>query len=119
MRSKSTIDRLFLLVVVILLAASVAVAESFGDLWSSDSLTKVMRSSMPGDAAGDAVAVSGGRGEIVSGQAVFRPRTDVGGAVVSVSDLIARNSNGRIPASAVKLQWVRYIDITERSEERR
>ncbi len=84
---------------------------SFGTLWPSDCLTKVLRSARA-DGLSDALRMSGARGETVSGQAVFRPEIDTGSAAVSISDLRHRGSTATIPAGAVKLQWVRYIDIT-------
>lgn len=82
-----------------------------GMLWPSDCLTKVMRSARA-DKPFDALRISGARGETVSGQVVLRPEIDAGTATVSISHLRHRGSTALVPAEAVKLQWVRYIDIT-------
>lgn len=80
-------------------------------LWPSNGLTKVMRSDLPGPGLASALEISGARGETVSSQAVFRPPKDVNAASVSVSDLRHMEGHALISASAVKLQWVRYIDV--------
>jgi len=82
-----------------------------GSLWASDSLTKVMRSAAPHQDRGGPVLLAGAQGEMVSGQAVFRPTEDLARATTSISDLQHRLSDASIPARAVKLQWVRYIDV--------
>jgi hypothetical protein len=85
-------------------------AVSQTELWPSDASTKVMRSDKPASGP-DALVISGARGEVVSSQAVFRPVEDVTAASVSISDLRHSKEDASIPATAVKLQWVRYIDI--------
>jgi hypothetical protein len=80
-------------------------------LWAADCLTKVMRSETPGEGTAAAMELSGARGETVSGQAVFRPTGDVPAATVQITDLRHKTSDTVLPADAVKLQWVRYIDI--------
>ncbi|KPL10705.1 hypothetical protein AMJ85_05325 [candidate division BRC1 bacterium SM23_51] len=67
-------------------------------LWASDSLTKVMQSARrsAGEGEGTVLTMSGARGEIVSGQAVFRAPKDLAAATVRISDLPHRA--GRMPA---------------------
>lgn len=90
-----------------------ATADSPGTLWSSDSLTKVMPSAVPAvDDAGSPMRIRGAKGEIASGQAVFRPRTRLSGVTATISDMKLRGGVGAVPASAIKLQWVRSIDVT-------
>ena len=62
------------------------------------------------------LTLSGTRGEIVSGQAVFFPGSPINAATVSISNLTHTRSGKTIPASAVKLQWVRYIDVARNTE---
>ncbi|MDM8008059.1 MAG: DUF6067 family protein [Phycisphaerae bacterium] len=88
-----------------------AASAEIGVLRPSDCLTKEMRSA-GAEKASDALSISGARGETVSGQAVFHPETDARSATASISDLLHHGSTASIPAGAVKLQWVRYIDIT-------
>jgi len=85
-------------------------------LWASDPLTKVLRSAEPAKPQTEAAQWSGARCEIASGQAVFWSPTPVDRAEASVSDLRHRASGAVIPAAAVRLQWVRYIDITRNSD---
>ncbi len=80
-------------------------------LWASDCLTKVMRSTTRPAKGAAALDLYGARGETVSGQAVFRTGKDLAGATAAVTDLRRSGSDATIPASAVKLQWVRYIDV--------
>ncbi|HOW72606.1 MAG TPA: DUF4091 domain-containing protein [Phycisphaerae bacterium] len=84
-------------------------------LWPESCLAKVLRTAEAGPAP-LALEVSGARGEIVSAQAVFRVPTDLPAATLSISDLVGASSDARIPASGVKLQWVRYIDLTRNSQ---
>ena len=115
MRNVSAYGVLSVAVIAGMCSAQAAGAASAGTLWPSDCLTKVMRADTPGPNAATALAVSGARGEIVSGQAVFRTPTDLAGATVSITDLRHRKSGATIPAGAIKLQWVRYIDVTRNS----
>jgi len=84
-------------------------------LFPSSSLTKVLRSDMPDEDIAAALQVSGARGEIVSGQAVFYPGETLDAATVTISDLSHKNSGKKISSSAIKLQWVRYIDVQKNS----
>ena len=89
-------------------------------LWPESCLTKVLRTAEASKAPAT-LEVSGARGEIVSGQAVFRAPADVAAATCTISDLAGGPSAGgasntKIPAAAVKLQWVRYIDLTQNSK---
>jgi len=79
-----------------------------------------------GEGEGTSLKMSGARGEIVSGQAVFRAPKDLAAATVRISDLHHRagrmpalrdrRPTATIPATAVKLQWVRYIDVTRNTD---
>lgn len=82
-------------------------------LWASDPLTKVLRSAKPGPTGEDAIRISGARREIASGQAVFWSPKEVASAQATITEL--RHGTTIIPASAIQLQWVRYIDITRNS----
>lgn len=93
-----------------------APATTEATLWASDPLTKVLRSARPGEGQTDLLRMSGARREIVSGQAVFRSPKAVGAALTTISPLRHRVSGAAMPASAVRLQWVRYIDITRNSD---
>jgi hypothetical protein len=77
--------------------------------WGVDPLTKVMRDAAPTTTA-KPVRMEGARGEIVSGQAVFRPSVDANAVTASVTDL--KNGPYTIPAARIRLQWVRYIAVT-------
>jgi len=85
-------------------------------LWAADALTKVLRSAKPAGAGVDVLQLSGARREIVSAQAVLRSAAQVVAAQATISDLRHRTSDAVIPASAVRLQWVRYLDITRNSD---
>jgi len=103
-------------VLLILLGASFCLAQmglaaSASGLWPTDCLTKVMRSATPPKEGPSSLQLAGARREIVSGQVVFRAGKDVAGAEFAVTDLCHRPSGAAIPAAAVKLQWVRYIDV--------
>ena len=85
-------------------------------LWASDALTKVLRSDQPTHSGNEVLQMSGARREIVSGQAVLKSPKAIAAAICSVSDLRHRSAGDVIPASAIRLQWVRYIDITRNSD---
>jgi len=89
--------------------------DQFSTLWPSNSLTKVLRSAKPDPEKG-VLEASGAKGEIVSTQAVFRSTTDVASVKAKISNLVHGPSGTAIPAESVKLQWVRYIDITKNTE---
>lgn len=80
-------------------------------LWGSHSLNKVARTASPDSDRPSPVLMAGARGEIVSGQAVFRSTADLPDVTVSISDLRHRDSGVTISAAAISLQWVRYIDV--------
>jgi hypothetical protein len=80
-------------------------------LWPSNALTKVMRSDVPAPGISNVLVISGAKGETVSSQAVFRSDKNVSAASVSIGELRYTEGNISIPTSAVKLQWVCYIDI--------
>ena len=85
-------------------------------LWASNNLTKVLRDATPMPAGPSAAQLSGGRGEVVSGQAVFRAAADAAAATVQITDLHHAAGGPDIPRQAVQLQWVRYIDIDRNSD---
>ncbi|MHC4118120.1 MAG: hypothetical protein ACYSWO_11495 [Planctomycetota bacterium] len=97
----------------IIVFSTLAIARAGGNpvLWPNDALTKVMRSHTPKPNSADLLRISGARAEIVSSQAVFRPIEDISAAMASITDLEHAESAAVIPSSAVRLQWVRYIDI--------
>ncbi|MDH4241561.1 MAG: DUF6067 family protein, partial [Phycisphaerae bacterium] len=80
-------------------------------LWPSNALTKVLRSDIQDDNTNNSLQITAGRAEIVSSQAVFRPHKNAISASFSISNLLHLKGETTIPASAIKLQWVRYIDI--------
>jgi len=92
-----------------------ALAEETGIFWAGDSLTKVLRSTKPGNQVGDSLLLTGARHEIVSGQAVFRSSKDLTNVTASITDLRHRHSRAVIPRRKVKLQWLRYIDVDRNS----
>ncbi|MCU0960916.1 MAG: hypothetical protein MUF48_12495 [Pirellulaceae bacterium] len=98
-------------------AAPTAAGETTGALWASDNLTKVLRSELapPDTARHDALRLSGGRGETVSAQAVLRTAADRDAVNAAVSDLRHRETGAAIARGQIRLQWVRYIDVTRNS----
>jgi len=104
-------NRAGLLLVILFCLPRIAQAVDDPALWPSDALTKVMRSDMPEVGAERTLSVSGARGEVVSAQAVFRPRRDVRAASAGLTDLRDTEGDATIPASVVRVWWVRYIDI--------
>ena len=85
-------------------------------LWVADALTKVMPSTANGKQAALALNLDGARRETISGQVVFRPVKEIAAARASITDLMHRVSGDLLPANTVRLQWVRYIDITRNSD---
>ena len=83
--------------------------------WAADALTKVPRSAVTPATGADVCRLAGARGEVVSGQAVFRPPQEVKSAQVQVTELANPATASAIPAPAIRLQWVRYVDITRNS----
>ena len=115
-----TMSRSLLLALAVLPGTGAAATESaptLGQLWATDSLAKVARTAvLPAETeASGTVRMSGSCGEIVSGQAVFRPTADLAEVVVSISDLRQEDSDSIIPSSQIQLQWVRYIDVQRNS----
>ncbi len=80
-------------------------------LWPSNALTKVLRSDIQDDNTKNTLQITAARAEIVSSQAVFRPHKNATSTSFSISNLRHLKGDTAIPASAIKLQWVRYIDI--------
>ena len=103
--------RLLLLFILLFSAFGTARAVDKAVLWPSDALSKVMRSDMPKANSENLLQITAARAEIVSSQAILWSHKDVGAALVSITDLRHTEADAVIPASAVKLQWVRYIDI--------
>ena len=58
-----------------------------GQLWASNNLAKVLRHATPMPVGPSAAQLCGGRGEVVSGQAVFRSAADAAAATVQITDL--------------------------------
>jgi len=80
------------------------------EVWPSDALTKVLPGAAPRPAG--PVAISGAQGETASGQIVVRPSADV---TVRASCTGLTGPAGQIPASRLRLQWVRRIEISRNS----
>jgi hypothetical protein len=70
-----------------------------------------MRSDKQEANTNNSLQITAGRAEIVSSQAIFWPHKNVATASFSISNLGHLKADTTIPASAIKLQWVRYIDI--------
>ena len=85
-------------------------------LWAEDALTKVLRSATAGTQAAGTLNLSGARREVLSGQAVFRPQRSVTMAQARITHLKHRSSNAVLGSDTIRLQWVRYIDITRNSD---
>jgi len=101
------------LLLVIMLFSSLVFAQEIDKtvLWPSNALNKVMRSDTPPTSSKHVLRASGARNEIISSQAVFRSLRDIDVVSAHITDLKHSELYEVIPASAVKLQWVRYIDI--------
>jgi len=106
----NTIDLLLVFVAFLSVFGTARAAEE-AVLWPSDVLSKVMRSDMPETDSEHLLQINAARAEIAGSQAVFRPPEDASAAAVSITDLKHTESDAIIPASAVRLRWVRYIDI--------
>ena len=98
---------------VIMLFSTLAFAQEVDRtvLWPSDALTKVMRSDTPPTTSKRVLRIFGARDEIVSSQAVVRSPGDIHVTTARITDLEHSEGHATIPGSAVKLQWVRFIDI--------
>lgn len=90
--------------------------EAGAERWGSDALTKVLRTATAPGPGPEVVSIGGARREIVSGQAVFRSPVAVGPVAAAVTDLRQAGTDAVIPATAIRLQWVRYIDIRRNSD---
>ena len=83
------------------------------ELFASDPLTKVLHSYVP-DTKGSDLRLDGSLGETVSAQAVLlSDQSDT--VTAKVSRLTSSDGKSSIPSEAVRLQWVRYLDITVNS----
>ncbi len=110
---KTAYDPVRLLLLALLISALGTAAT--GDktvLWPSDALSKVMRSEAPKPGSGQVLQITAARAEIVSSQVVFKPEKSFDAASATITDLRGTDGDAIIHASAVKLQWLRYIDIS-------
>ncbi len=82
------------------------------NLWGVDSLTKIMRTASPPRAT-QSLRMEGARGETVSGQLAFRSARDAKTVRAEVTAL--KHGTHEVPAAAVRLQWVRYINVRRNS----
>jgi len=80
-------------------------------VWAPPPLAKVLRDVVPPSEGPGPLIIEGARNETASAQAAVRPAADVAAAQVSISDLVHRETGAVVPASAVTLQWERYIAI--------
>lgn len=80
----------------------------------SSPLAKILRNYVPEKPAAD-VRIDGAAGETVSAQVVLIPGDQADTVTARFSELKAADGKSSIPSSAVRLQWVRYMDITANS----
>jgi hypothetical protein len=92
------------------------VSAPLGQFWPADGLTKVLRTDQPRTNSPAILHLSGARGEIVSGQAVFRPDKDWAAVRTTITDFRHQQSGTVMAASAARLQWVRYIEIKRNTD---
>ncbi len=111
MKTISNYIKLLSLLIVLLSVSETTWAVPGKTLWPSNALTKVLRSDKQEANTNNSLQITAGRAEIVSSQAVFRPHKNVTTASFSISNLGHLKADTMIPASAIKLQWVRYINI--------
>ena len=111
MKTISNCIKLLSLLIVLFSVSETTWAVPGKTLWPSNALTKVFRSDKQEANTNNSLQISAGRAEVVSSQAVFRPHKNVATASFSISNLEHLKADTMIPASAIKLQWVRYIDI--------
>jgi len=103
--------KLLSLLIALLSVAGSTRAATEKTLWPSNALTKILRSDTKDDETRNTLEINAARAEIVSSQAVLRPHKNATSASFSISNLRHLKGDTAIPASAIKLQWVRYIDI--------
>ncbi|UCD30244.1 MAG: DUF4091 domain-containing protein [Planctomycetota bacterium] len=101
--------------IVCLSPAQVSRADETRTLWPSNSLTKVLRNAKPAE-TDRVLDIQGARGEIVSAQAVFRTADHMASAGAAITDLRHQTSDSVIPSQQIRLQWLRYIDITQNTK---
>lgn len=111
MKTISNCIKLLSFLIVLLSVSETTWAVPGKALWPSNALTKVLRSDKQEANTNNSLQITAGRAEIVSSQAVFRPHKNVATASFSISNLGHLQADTMIPTSAIKLQWVRYIDI--------
>ncbi len=106
-----------LLLAVGLIVGAMAYAGEEADLsvWTPPPLAKVLRDATPPDGDPQPVLIEGARNETASAQAVVRSTAALDAVSVSISDLKHRDTDAVVPASAVTLQWERYIAIDRNS----
>lgn len=111
MKTISNFIKLLSLLIVLVSMSESTRAVPRKTLWPSNALTKVLRSDKQEANTNNSLQITAGRAEIVSSQAVFRPHKNATSASFGISNLHNLKGDTMIPASAIKLQWVRYIDI--------
>ena len=77
-------------------------------VWVEDCLTKVVRGASWKSSPSRILSLEGARGETVSGQIVVQ-------SPVALTGAVAKADVPGLPAGAVRLQWVRYIDVRRNS----
>lgn len=103
------------------LAAALSSTTCLGDtmrLTASTPLTKILRTAQPGDAA-EAPAgllIQGAKGETVSGQIAVEGASGAGSLTAGCTDLKSADGKAKIDASAVRLQWVRYLHLSQNTK---
>lgn len=105
-----------------LLIAALVAGICAGPCWSetmklipSDPLAKILRPSALDIPAVSELRLDGAPGETISAQAVLLPGDASDKVSAQVSVLRLADGKSSIPSSAVRLQWVRYMDITANS----
>jgi len=107
--------------ILILLITALLAAVCAPACWSeamtlipSNPLAKILRDFVPEKAATE-IRLDGAAGETVSAQVVLTPGDQLDTVTARVSTLQAADGKSSIPSGAVRLQWVRYMDITANS----
>ncbi len=81
----------------------------------SHPLAKVLLSPQPAIPAGQELRLDGAPGETISAQAVLLPADAPDTVTARVSALRHSDGKSSIPSRAVRIQWVRYMEITANS----
>jgi len=82
-------------------------------LTSSHSLAKILRTSTESLPADATLHLEGAAGETISGQAVLLTSDTSDVVTATISELKHADGHSGIPADSVRLQWVRYLDISK------